>query len=253
MLYMGSWGVGIFSNDDAADLREDFRDLIAEGLDADQATRRLKEEYGVGKRGADDHDFWLALAAVQHKIGHVSPTVIRRALEIIDDPAEMDRWAPQDRGRRVATLAKLRTTLELTPPAPKRVRPRTTVDTRLEAGSHVVVPLHGGERRILLRITGIIEDRGGRYPRAVAVEWDGTERQLRKADRLPALLDPTPMRDDEAFGFTLLGEPVDPEDLRVLPAATDRRTPKRRWESMIVTKWSELGRFFDLMGIPKSP
>jgi hypothetical protein len=37
---MGTWGVGIFSNDDAADLREDFRDLIASGLAADEAAVR---------------------------------------------------------------------------------------------------------------------------------------------------------------------------------------------------------------------
>jgi hypothetical protein len=61
------------------------------------------------------------------------------------------------------------------------------------------------------------------------------------------------MRDDEAFRSTLIGEPTDPEDVQLLPVATDRRTPKRRWESGIVTKWSGLGRFLDVGGIPKSP
>lgn len=253
MVLMGSWGVGIFSNDDAADVREDFRDLIADGLDVEAATRRLQDEYGIGERGTADNDFWLALAAAQHEVGHVSPSVIQRALEIIDDPAEMDRWAPTDRPRRAATLGTLRTTLESAPPAPGRLRPRTKVDTSLKAGRHVVVPLHDGQRGILLRITRITQDRGGRYPQAVAVEWDGTERQLRKAHRLPAFLDPTPRRDDEALGFNLIGEPGDPQDLRVLPAVIDQRTPTRRWESAIITKWSELGRFFDRTGNPKSP
>jgi hypothetical protein len=215
---MGTWGVGIFSNDDAADLPEGFRDLITTGLTADEATARLQQEYGVGQQGVDANDFWLALAAKVHKVGHDAEPVIAHASDIIDDPAEMERWAPADRRGRAATLAKLRSTLESAPPPPKRLRPRAKSDTRLEAGHHVVVPLRSGERSILLRVTGITEDRGGRYPQAVAVEWNGTERQLRKAHRLPALLDPTPTRDDEAYGFTLLGEPDDPDDLRVLPA-----------------------------------
>jgi hypothetical protein len=222
-------------------------------MSADEATDQLQELYQAATQGVDANDFWLALAATQHKVGHISERVIRHALEIIDDPAEMSRWAPGERRRRATTLAELKSTLETAPPAPKRLRRRPRLDTRLEVGQHVVVPLHSGQRNILLRITDVTEDRGGRRPQAVAVEWNGTERQLRKAHRLPSLLDPTPMRDDEALGFTLLGEPGDPVDLRVVPAATDGRTPMRKWQSRILTKWSELDRFFDAQGRPRSP
>ena len=243
---MGAWGVGIFGNDAADDVREDFRDLIATGLTADQATARLRKEHAVEQMGVDANDFWLALAATQHKVGHVAEHVLERALGIIDDPVEVERWAPKDRGRRAAALAKLKSTLESPPPPAKRLRPRTKVDTRLEPGQHVVVPLPGRERSVLLRVTGVTEDRGGRYPHVVVVEWNGKERRLRTAHRLPATLDPTPMRDDEAWGFTLIGEPSDPSDLRVLSVVTDRRTPTRQWESGIVVKWSQLGGQLDV-------
>lgn len=241
-LSMGSWGVGIFSNDDAADIRDDFRELIAEGLSPEEATRRLQEDHGVGDRGPDDNDFWLGLAAAQHSIGHVAPGVIDRAIEIIDSPAEMERWSRRDRRRRKATLHKLRERLAQPPGLPKRIRPRLKVDTRLENGQHVVANV--GDHRVLLRVIGVTEDKGGRYPRVVVVDWDGSERQLRKAHRLPAVLDPTPLRDDEAMGFVLVGEPTDPDDALVLRQRADRRTPVRRWESATVTKWSELVRFF---------
>jgi hypothetical protein len=149
---MGSWGVGISSNDDAADIRDDFRDLIAYGLSSEDATLRLMEEYGVGGRGTDDNDFWLGLAAAQHSIGHVVPEVIDRATAIIDGPEEFERWTSQDRMRRQAVLLKLRERLGQPPPPPKRLRPRTKVDTRLETGQHVLVRV--GDRRVLLRVTG---------------------------------------------------------------------------------------------------
>lgn len=243
---MGSWGVGIFSNDDAADLRDDFHELIADGLSPEEATRRLQHDYGVGDRGPDDNDFWLGLAAVQHSIGHVAPGVIDHAIEIIDSPAELERWSRKDRSRRKAALHRLRERLAQPPGPPKRVRPRPRVDTRLENGQHVVVRV--GDQRALLRVTDVTEDAGGRYPRVVLVDWDGSERQLRKAHRLPAVLNPTPLRDDEAMGFLMVGEPTDPDDAVVLPRRADRRTPARRWESATVTKWSELVRFF-----PQSP
>jgi hypothetical protein len=61
------------------------------------------------------------------------------------------------------------------------------------------------------------------------------------------------MRDDEALGFTLIGEPSDPVDLCLIPVMTARRTPTRRWQSGVVMTWSELSRFFDSSGAPRSP
>ncbi len=129
---MGSWGVGIFSNDGASDVREGFRDLIAERLVAAQATERLVEEFGIGQDGDEDNDFWLGLAATQHRVGHVVPHVLDRALSIIDSPSELERWEPAQRTRRKAALDNLRDQLLRPPPPPKRLRPRPTVETSLE-------------------------------------------------------------------------------------------------------------------------
>lgn len=81
---MGAWGIGIFSNDTAADVREDFRGLVAAGVSAADAAARLHEEYGVGGDADYDADFWLGLAAAQHRLGHVDGEVLRRAIDIID-------------------------------------------------------------------------------------------------------------------------------------------------------------------------
>ena len=228
-----------------------FRDLIADGVAPAQATQRLTEEYGIGRTGDDHNDFWLGLAATQHKLGHVVPDVLDRTLAIIDDPGELERWEPAQKRRRRVALDKLRDQLLQPPPPPKRLRPRRKVDTSLEPGQHVVVRFR--DRRILLRVTRIHEDKGGRCPVVVVLGWDGHERSLRRARRLPAMLNPSPKRADEAMGFILIGERSDPDEIQVLPQVADRRTPTRRWQCQTVTKWSELERFFGSDGAPRWP
>lgn len=240
---MGSWGVGIFSNDAASDIREDFRDLIAQGLSADEATRRLHDEYGIGPGGVDDNDFWLGLASAQHRLGDVADGVIERALQIIGDPSEFERWSPKDQTRRRAVLAKLQAQLQAPAAEPKKVRPRKKVDTSLEAGEHVL--FDAGSRVLLLRVTGVTSDKGGRYASAIEVDWDGSKRQLNKANRLRPVIEsrPTLRREPEARGFTLIGEPDDPPGLRRLPVMSDRRTPTVRWQSAWVLRWSQISAF----------
>lgn len=249
---MGAWGVGIFSNDTALDVREDFRDFIAEGLSAQHATTRLQQEYGVEGADVDDNDFWLGLAAVQHKLGHVVDGAIERALAIIDSPEELERWPIAERKRRTAALDRLREALTAPVPPPKRVRPRQKVDTRLAVGQHVVVST-GHDDRLLLRVTGIHEDRGGRCAQVVVVAWDGTEQALRQAHRLPPLLDPEALRTGEAMGFTLVGEPSDPLDLRVSPEKVGSSTPPMPWQSLTVCRWSQLSEVTAEKGARTAP
>jgi hypothetical protein len=201
---------------------------------------------GPAERGIGDNDFWLGLAAAQHSTGHVSPEVTDSAISIIDSPIELERWEPPNRNPRRAPLQRLRAKLLQSPPQPKRLRPRTKVDTRLEPGQHVVVSVC--DRSVVLRVTRIHEDKGGRCPVVVVVDWDNDERKLRKTHRLPAALNPSPIREDEAMGFILLGEPSDPEAIQVLPQTADRRTPARRWQAQVVTTWSGLERFFGPAG-----
>lgn len=138
------------------------------------------------------------------------------------------------------------------------VPPVRRFNTSLAAGQHVVVQLADGQ--ILLRIDGVQEDKGGRYPTAVAVQWDGTERSLRNADRLPTMgeterrhLSSTSPRatEGEARGFVLVG--AEPTSLQVLPTVVGPRTPVPKWTSAWVVSWVELGLWFVDSATPKSP
>jgi hypothetical protein len=82
----------------------------------------------------------------------------------------------------------------------------------------------------------------------VLVSWNGKERQLHKAHRLPEVSNPAPLRrDGEALGVILIGDP--PRDgYRLLDERVDGRTPAQRWSSASVVKWSDLQRFLDGLG-----
>jgi len=163
---MGTWGVAIFSDDVAADVRDCFTDLIADGLNSQDATERLVAE---SKEILDDEDdalvFWLALAATQSKLGRLTNEVRDRALAVIDSGDELRRWAElskSDISRRKQHLLKLRQQLCGVQPKPKKLRPRQKSSTDFKPGDVVAYRVDDGlaVRFCVLQLWG---DRGGIY------------------------------------------------------------------------------------------
>jgi hypothetical protein len=122
---MGAWGPGLFADDDAADLREDYRGFLADAQSDEGATDAAAQDYGASlERPGDTTAFWLALASIQWRIGRLDPRVKAAAVTIIDDGLDLAKWESEpDRRKRAAVLAKLRATL-LTPPPPARPLPK---------------------------------------------------------------------------------------------------------------------------------
>ncbi|WP_159620306.1 hypothetical protein [Arthrobacter zhaoguopingii] len=242
---MGSWGTGIFSNDDAADIRGEYRDLIGNGLAAEDASAKIIEEYCVGDpRDADNNDVWLALAAVQHRTGHIAKGIIETALGIIESAEEIERWDSEDRKQRAKALAKLRDTLQQPPPAPRTIRTRKIPDTSLEPGQHLLFtdPVTGS--RLLLRVVGIYEQ-NGRYPVYTVLNWDGGPEGMEKPQDLPPLDRKQNFPPDKAsmnrpyFGFLGLGR-LKKENLQVLEAQADpTATENQRW-GLTFLGWPEV-------------
>ncbi|MDP9351789.1 MAG: hypothetical protein M3P51_09665 [Chloroflexota bacterium] len=186
---MGAWGPAIFSDDIACDVRDDYRELIGQGVSGTEATRRLIEEY----RPDDDPDdtvFWLGLAATQWRLGRLEEGVKERALRIIGDGTDLRRWEEEvsrrDIGRRRAALEKLREQLLSPQPLPKRVRAPYKQETELEVGDVWSYRLLSG-RYSLLRVVGHYEDRQGRAPVVEVLDWEGAE--IPPADEVGSLSD----------------------------------------------------------------
>lgn len=173
---MGTWGVGIFADDTAADVRGDWRDLLGEGLASEAATERLLEAWKGSLADPDEGSVvWLALAAAQVQTGRLTPRVCTEALAIIASGAGLRRWAGSpDLKKRQAVLHKLQGEILGSQKAPVRVPKRRVAVPRFEVGDVVSFRLANGIIS-LLRCCGLHTDQGGSYSLLELLDWSATE------------------------------------------------------------------------------
>jgi hypothetical protein len=91
--FVGAWGVGLWSDDTALDVRAMHRNALEDRLGDEQATETVLTEFAQHLADEDDAPVvWLALAVCQHEQGRLTPEVRDRALEVIDSGADLRRW-----------------------------------------------------------------------------------------------------------------------------------------------------------------
>lgn len=115
---MGTWGPTLFDDDDAADLRQNYRVWLADAQSDGGATDLAIRNHDADFNKLEDNTaFWLALAVVQWKLGRLDNRVRQAALRIIDDGLDIAKWADSPlRAKRAAALKKVRT--QITAPCP---------------------------------------------------------------------------------------------------------------------------------------
>lgn len=191
---MGAWGVALFSDDLAADVRDDFRVLIGDGLSAAEATAALRAEYASSLEDPVEAPvFWLALAVAQWKLGRLEAETLAQALQVIEDGSDLARWdAPKDRQRRASVLEKTRAELLSPQPRAKKV-PRTIREANdWDVGEMIGFRLLSGNWT-LLRVIGHHIDKGGRFAICELLDWQGTEFPTPEAAaQLPIRQEPVP-------------------------------------------------------------
>jgi len=87
---VGIWGPGIFSDDVADDVREEYRELLGDDVPDEEATRQILAEYL--REPGDETTVWLALAATQTGLGRLDDNVKAKALELFDSGAALTPW-----------------------------------------------------------------------------------------------------------------------------------------------------------------
>ena len=187
---MGAWGPGIFSDDLACDVRTDYRELLEDGVDDAEATRRV---IAANQHVADDeaHVLWLALAAAQAALGRLEDSVRTEALRLIDEGIGLELWAEagaKELARRKAALARLRATLTGPQKPRSKVRKPWTHVTDLVAGDVLAYQRPDGAHA-LFRVARIDEHRIGTAPILRQLDWDKSslpsKRRLRRLRTLP--------------------------------------------------------------------
>jgi Domain of unknown function (DUF4259) len=247
---MGAWGPAVFSDDTACDIRSDYRELLEDGVEDAEATRRVVAEYQ--HLDADEaHVLWLALAAVQASLGRLDLNTKEQALRIIDDGVGLGLWleaGPKELARRKAALAKLRDTLTGPQKAPVKVRKPWSHSTDLSPGDVLSYDLPDGTQA-LFRVARLDEHRVGTAPILRRLDWTKTSLpSARKMGRLKPVREPHAhsgpgdsfrvarhRKKDEDWddaGFALVG--------RVAPATEDATYPAH-----IYTTWRGLRTTLD--------
>jgi hypothetical protein len=164
---MGAWGPGIFADDEAADVRDNFKLYVADNQDVAAATDAIASDHGASV-DAPEHNtaFWLGLALTQWNAGWLDPRVQRAAFRVIDDGSDLAKWEDsQQRSRRAAALRAARERLDSTPPKPKPFpRPWPTQLADFQIGEIIGRQLPNGRLAVMkvigFRPTHIFKVRG---------------------------------------------------------------------------------------------
>jgi len=164
---MGTWGTAIFSDDLASDIKSEFRDKIGFGKTSLEATEELLRDYSDEIQDSDESSvFWLSLALTQWNIGRLLENVKEKALEIIENGQDLEKWKGDEKSfkKRKLVLEKLKEQLLSEQPKQKKISKPFIRETIMEKGDLISYKLKN-DKFIILRVIEINQDRcGDRYP-----------------------------------------------------------------------------------------
>jgi len=175
IIRMGAWGTGIFADDSAADLRDDYRKLIGDGVTGPQATDRLIAQWAPQRDPDLAPVFWLALALTQWSCGRLEERVKAEALRVIADGSAIQPWAggPDER-KRQAVLQGTKRKLQSPQPPERKIKKRVLASCDWQRGDLIGYRLITADY-VVLRMLDQHVDQGGAYPVCELLDWRGPE------------------------------------------------------------------------------
>jgi len=222
---MGVWGTAIFSDDNAADIREEYRTLVGDGISGPAASDRLIREWQPSLNRDPDLAavFWLALALTQWKCGRLEERVKREAIQVIDSGTALRSWksSRQEKQRAKILDATRRLLHDPQPPARKIAKAfRSSCDW--EPGELVAYQLLSGSY-VVFQVTDLHTDKGGTAPVCEIYDWQG------KALPSPEDVATCAMRPQIPLGERIAGKSNRPPQYRMMILqASKREFPRPR-------------------------
>ncbi|HWE73545.1 MAG TPA: hypothetical protein VG328_10335 [Stellaceae bacterium] len=121
---MGTWGTGIFADDDAADVRGDFKHYVADTQSIAAATDAIALDFGASFEAPQNNTgFWLALALTQWRSGWLDKRVHAAAMRLIAVGVDAERWSKAEARKRAAVLEGLKAQLQGPQPVSRPIPP----------------------------------------------------------------------------------------------------------------------------------
>lgn len=125
---MGAWGVGLYDNDDALDIKEAYKDMLTNGKTPEEAGKIIIKDYGWMLNDPETEPiFWFTLADMQWKMGIMTEDVRDRAISWIDSGKDQEFWkvtSPKTLKKRIEKLEELRRKLLSPMPKAKKIAQR---------------------------------------------------------------------------------------------------------------------------------
>lgn len=143
---MGAWGVALYSDDYAMDVRADYRDALKFGKTDEEALQEVIRKDAPPAGSEDEYVFWYALADTMWNYGRLTPEVREKALHYLETVQEDDRWDSEKTWeRRKQVLNKLKEKLLSEQPPRKRVSPYPVYRCPWNLGDVFAYQLHTAE------------------------------------------------------------------------------------------------------------
>lgn len=147
---MGTWGTGISSNDDFADVYSEFFDLYNDGKPIAEITdlviSRNSEMLGMPEAA---NNVWFAIAKAQWECKQLQPEIYNRVKSIIDSEADLILWAElgaskSEIGKRRRVLSKFLLQLQSNKPKAKARKKRIIREPIFKKGDCLAYRLNTG-------------------------------------------------------------------------------------------------------------
>ena len=193
---MGTWGVGIFSDDLASDVRDDWREAIADGMAPEKATAWILDRYQEARSDPDEATrFWVSLAAVQAATGRLQDGVRDEALRLIGAGGDVALFAegdPKQAHKRQVVLDRLAADLRGPQRPPTRLVRKRPQPSPVDIGGVIEVTGTSTGRLGYFVVVGLQDGwpPGSKWPVLAGLGWRGeTSPTIEDLRRVPLMKD----------------------------------------------------------------
>lgn len=175
---MGAWGTSIFSDDLSCDIRDEYKQLLSEGISDEKVVKKMLKKYHFHEDELEDYTvFWLSFAATQWNLGRLDEIVRTKAIEIIDNESNLKLWEAEDikksdYNKRKKELQKLREKLISEQPKRKMIKKIEKVYTEFNKGEVYSYQLKS-QKYIIFKVVDVHEDLSGSHAVIEILDWIG--------------------------------------------------------------------------------
>lgn len=142
---MGTWKYGIYDNDVAQDVKEEYLDLLKRGIESTEATKKvISQNQDVIYDIDEAPTFWFVLADIQWEYGILEDAVKNTALHYLNSDDILEQWEcinPKLAIKRKEALASLKEKLLSTNPFPKKISIPKIYQCQWKLGDAYAYPL----------------------------------------------------------------------------------------------------------------